>query len=173
MKRFSPAILPGRPISGSAGRSRTSWRGRRAFGVERVEAVLQILEELLAGDVARRGGKAHVVGFQRIGDDQLVMVAIFAPIGQVVVIGVGDPGEAAGSRPSVARCSSLQRPVYQPCGRLADDLLVQADRFRRSGALLFLGGMSRWSTHFSPWLAISQPAAFIAATCSGLRARPR
>jgi hypothetical protein len=83
-------------------------RGRLALGVERVEAVLQVLEELLAGDVARRGGKAHVVGFERIGDHQLVMVAIFAPIGQVVVVGVGDPGEPAGFRRQphgVHRCS--------------------------------------------------------------------
>ena len=31
-------------------------------------------------------------------------------------------------------------------------------------------GMSLCSTHLSPWLAISQPASFIAATCSGARA---
>jgi hypothetical protein len=29
---------------------------------------------------------------------------------------------------------------------------------------------SLYSIHFSPWLAISQPASFIAATCSGARA---
>jgi len=31
-------------------------------------------------------------------------------------------------------------------------------------------GMSLCSIHLSPWLAISQPASFIASTCSGLRA---
>jgi len=63
-------------------------RARLTFGIKRVEAVFQIGKELFARDIARRRGKTHVIGFQRIGDDQLVMVATFAPIGQVVIIGV-------------------------------------------------------------------------------------
>ena len=76
-------------------------RGRpvRAFGIERVEAVLEIGEELVAGIEALRRGEAHVVGVERVGDDQLrpsgAMAVMLEPIGQFVVIGVGDIGEAA------------------------------------------------------------------------------
>ncbi len=41
-----------------------------AFLIERVESILEIGEELVAGVEALRRGKAHVVCFERIGDDQ-------------------------------------------------------------------------------------------------------
>ena len=69
---------------------------RLPFGIERVEAVAEIGEELFALDIARGGGEAHVVGLERVGDHELVAVAEFQPIGQVVVVGVGDPIETGG-----------------------------------------------------------------------------
>ena len=73
---------------------------RLSLGKERVERVLQVGEELLAFGEARRDGEAHVVGVERVGDDQLwldrVAVAVMVePVGQVVVIGVGDVVETA------------------------------------------------------------------------------
>lgn len=100
---------------GSADRSRTSWRAPFAFGVKRVKTVLQILEKLLALDVAWRGGKAHVVGFKRIGNDKLIPRAHLAPIGQIIIIGIGNPVELTAL---LLRSTVLteQRPVYQPWG---------------------------------------------------------
>ena len=59
-----------------------------AFGVKRVECVAQVGFELLPGDITGGGGKAHVVGLERVGDDQLVAVANFPPIGQVIVVSI-------------------------------------------------------------------------------------
>ena len=47
-----------------------------AFRIERVESVLQIGEELVAGIEALRRGEAHVVGVERIGHDQLLPFAV-------------------------------------------------------------------------------------------------
>jgi hypothetical protein len=44
---------------------------RIALGVQHIESVLQIIEELRAGVEALRGGEAHVVGVQRVRHDQL------------------------------------------------------------------------------------------------------
>ena len=41
------------------------------FGVEHVEGVLQIVEEVLPGIESLRGGEAHVVRIERVGDDEL------------------------------------------------------------------------------------------------------
>jgi hypothetical protein len=61
------------------------------------------------------------------------------------------------------------RPVYQPRGRLPVTSVcrrIASAIWARSSA----SAMSLYSIHFSPWLAISQPASRIAATCSGARA---
>ena len=42
-----------------------------ALGVEHVEGVLQVREELLAGVEPLRRGEAHVVGIERVGHDQV------------------------------------------------------------------------------------------------------
>ena len=42
-----------------------------AFGVEHVKTVLEVSEELLAAAKALRVDKAHVVGVERIGNDQM------------------------------------------------------------------------------------------------------
>ena len=46
-------------------------RRRRAFLIEHVKTVLEIGEEFLAAAKALRGDKAHVVGVERVGDDEL------------------------------------------------------------------------------------------------------
>jgi hypothetical protein len=111
---------------------------RRALGMERVEGILEVLEELLAGDVAGRGGEAHVVGFQRIGDDQLVARADLQPIGQVVVIGVGDIGKAAllGHQTHGVGAAAAGVPAK---GAFPDHLGMQADRGGDGFALFGLG----------------------------------
>src|SRR5436305_2087840 len=54
-----------------------------AFGTQDVESVLEVLEELLAGIEALRGGEAHVVRVQRIGNDQL-RLAVLLGVAHVV-----------------------------------------------------------------------------------------
>ena len=95
-KSARPLMRPGRP-------TRRQWRptdiifGRAglAFGVEDVEGVAEVGEEVLGG-VEGAGREAHVVGFEAVGDDELLAAAVLAPVGEVVVVGVGDPVEAAG-----------------------------------------------------------------------------
>ena len=111
---------------------------RLPFAVKRVEAVLQILEELFPRDVARCRGKAHVVGFQRVGDNKLVMVAVFAPVGQIVVIGVGNPGEAAGLG-GQARGVHGAAAGIPALRRFPHNLFMQAEAFGDLGGLIGLG----------------------------------
>jgi hypothetical protein len=66
-----------------------------AFGIEHVEAVLEIGEELVAGVEALVGGEAHVVGVERVGDDEVRAVGAVDPVGQVVGVGIGGILEAA------------------------------------------------------------------------------
>ena len=90
------------------------------------------------------------------------------PVGQIVgiVVGVVEEPALLHHQPAVL---TEQRPVYQPSGRDRRDFRVDADRLAQMLALVGLGGKSLYSIHFRPWLAISQSADFIAATCSGER----
>src|SRR5262249_49618244 len=63
--------------------------------VEAIEAVLEVLEELFAIGKARGGHEPHVVGRERVRDDELRFAVVLAPVRQVVVVGVGDVFEAA------------------------------------------------------------------------------
>ena len=63
--------------------------------VEQVEAVLEVGEELVARVEPLRGGKAHVVGIERVGHDQVRPARTLDPVGQIVGIGVGGVEEAA------------------------------------------------------------------------------
>ena len=60
-----------------------------AFGIERVERILEIGVELIAGVEALRGGEAHVVGVERIGRHELRAARPLEPVRQIVRIGVG------------------------------------------------------------------------------------
>src|SRR6056297_1035872 len=126
-------------------------RARLPLGIEHVETVLEILKKLLARDIARRGGKTHVIGLQRVGNDQLL----------------------ARSNPHPSATSltvfMLHRPVYHPLCRSPTTSvcrrIVSAIAARSSAS-----DMSLCSIHFKPWLAISHPASSMASTCSGHRA---
>ena len=111
---------------------------RLPFGIKHIEGVLQILIELLAGDVAGRGGEAHVIRLQRIGDDQLVTPTHALPIGQIVVISVGHIGELpgfGGQRHGIDAAT----PGIPALGRGAHDLCMQADRLGDGGGFFGLG----------------------------------
>ena len=66
-----------------------------SLGIEHVESVLQIAEELVAAVEPLSCGKTHVVGIERVGNDQLGLAVMFVPIGQVVGIAVGNIGKTA------------------------------------------------------------------------------
>src|SRR5690606_26072710 len=62
-----------------------------AFFIERVESVFQIGEELITRVKALRRGETHIVGIERIGDDDLrfcriAMAVMVDPVGQIIVI---------------------------------------------------------------------------------------
>jgi hypothetical protein len=71
-------------------------RRRRAFGIEHVKTVLQIGEELLPAAKALRIDEAHVVGIERIRDDEMRSGRPLDPVRQIVGIGVAGVEEAAG-----------------------------------------------------------------------------
>ena len=120
-KALQRRMRPGRPSSRQcmpidiiAGRS-------VAFGVEHVERVAQVLEELVAVVEALRHREPHVVGVQRVGHDQMrrcapSVASHLHPERQVVAVVVGVVLEAAvlGHQPARVRAVA---PVYQPSGR--------------------------------------------------------
>src|SRR5689334_2405687 len=64
-------------------------RAAAALFIEAIEAILEVGEELVAAVEALRGGEAHVVGIERIGNDEMP-AAVWAadPVWQVVGIAV-------------------------------------------------------------------------------------
>ena len=66
-----------------------------AFGVERVERILEISVELVARVEALGRGEAHVVGVERVGRHQLRPARSREPVRQVVGVSVGAIDEAA------------------------------------------------------------------------------
>jgi hypothetical protein len=103
-----------------------------AFGIERIEGIFQILEELLAIGEAGGDGETHVVGVERVGNDELrldgvAMTVMVEPVGQVVIIGIGDVGEAAicaGKPNGIDGCAakikaSRLSPVTSVCNLMA------------------------------------------------------
>ena len=67
----------------------------RAFGIQDVEAVAQVIEELRAGTKTLWRGEAHVVRVQRVRHDELRLAMAGVVPGQVVVVVVGVVDEAA------------------------------------------------------------------------------
>jgi hypothetical protein len=59
------------------------------------------LEELRAIGKARGRDEPHIVGRERIGDDELGAGLVDAPVGQIIVIGVRDIGKAAFARDEI------------------------------------------------------------------------
>ena len=96
--------------------------------VERVEAVFEIGEELVAGIEALRRGEAHVIGVERIGHDELRPFCALDPIGQFVGVGVRQIEEAA----------VLAGQVQRVDGAAA---LVEAERARAGQPLMQRDGL--------------------------------
>ena len=175
-KRISPpAILPGRPT-----RPAMQPDGQQ-LGRARVPFVHKACRRRLSGNPrnrapvtpAGRGRKAHVIGFQRVGQDQLVAGAEFHPM-------------TAGHR---HRCQKSSRTLQfqppartvltrtsaryksQPRGAAPGHFGMQADGLCNRRRVPSSSGMSRCSTHFQPMAGnLPPPADCMAATCSGLRA---
>ena len=106
---------------------RHHFRRALAFGVEHVEAVAQISEEIVAVGEALRIDEAHVVGIERIGNDQMRRFRPAHPIGQIVGIGIGRIEKAAVGEHELERVRGAAAgvPAERPfAGRLG----VQADR---------------------------------------------
>ena len=68
---------------------------RNALGVEHVECVAQVREELVTVGESRGRSEPHVVGVQRVRHDEVVPIAYPHPVGQVVGVGVGVVDETA------------------------------------------------------------------------------
>ena len=56
------------------------------------------MKKVIPGDPPRRGGEAHVVAFQRVGDYQLVAPLYPPPIGQIIVVAVRKIGKGTSLR---------------------------------------------------------------------------
>ena len=106
---------------------------RLALGVEHVEGVAQV-DEIVLGVVEGSRREPHVVALEAVGDDELLAALVLAPVGEVVVVGVGDPVEEAGLAGEVdgLRRGAAGVPALR---RLADHLGVQADRLVEVGPL--------------------------------------
>ena len=139
-----------------------------AFGIEHVEGILQIGEELVAAVEALRRGEAHVVGVERIGHDELRTARPVHPIGQLVGVGIGGIEKAAllhGERQRILRRAALIHAERARAGHLRVDAngLLDVAALVGGAEILVLDPLE-------PVGGDSQPASFIAATASGLRA---
>ena len=85
-----------------------------------------------------RGRKPHIVGVQRIRNNQLVFISKSKPIRQIVGIAVGDVLESAffGRDANCVFGAPASIPAF---GAGTDDFSVQADCFAHVGPLLFFG----------------------------------
>ena len=96
------------------------------LGIEHVEGVLQIGEELLAG-VQPRAGEPHVVGLQRVGHNQLLMPSNGRPKRKIVgvVVGVVEKAPVLGDEPARVGAGAAGVPAQRP---LAGQAAVDLDR---------------------------------------------
>ncbi|MNC17434.1 hypothetical protein D3C75_653140 [compost metagenome] len=113
-------------------------RSLGAFGVEHVERIFQVFEEVVALVETLDLGEAHVVGVQGVRDHQVRLAGrvVRFPVGQVVVVGVAVVEEttffhhqATGVR---ARAAGVPAQRASAC-----DFGKDADRFEH--VLAFLG----------------------------------
>ena len=119
-------------------------RLRVAFGVEHVEGVAQVGEELLAGVEALRRGETHVVRVERVGHDEPLQHAAVAALDRhverqvvAVVVGVVFVAAVVGHEPLRVRAVAPGVPAERPLAlrHLANDLRAGGD----VAALLELG----------------------------------
>jgi len=117
---------------------RQHFRGFGAFGVEHVERILEVFEEIVALVEALHLGEAHVVSVQGVRDHQVRLAGrvVRFPVGQVVVVGVAVIEETAFFHHQLAGVGAGATGV--PAQRtLAGDFGEDADRFEH--VLAFLG----------------------------------
>ncbi len=110
------------------------------FGVKRIKAVFQIIVKLITCIKALRGGKTHVVGIQRVGDNQLVARTVTHPVRQIIGVRIRNVIKAAifGNQPF----GILRAAPRVPSARwLACDFGVQTDGFGHVGALAVFGAV--------------------------------
>ena len=112
--------------------------GPPAFGPEHVEGIPQIREELIAVTEALRIDEAHVIGIERIGDDQMRLLGSAHPIGQIVGIGIRGIEKAALVQNGLQGIDRISPRV--PAERaLAGCFGVDANRLGELSALVRLG----------------------------------
>lgn len=70
MKRASAAARPGAADEAAVEADRHLGAAAFALRIEHIRGVFEIGEELVAGIEALRRGETHVVGFERIGNDE-------------------------------------------------------------------------------------------------------
>ena len=140
MNLARPTARPGLPIK-SAMQAHAHHLGRAfpAFLIEAIETVLEILEEMFAGVEALRRCKAHVIGIERVGDDEMLLaVRLRQEIGQVIGIVVRRIEKAAFFHHQLGGVHRAATGV--PAKRaLAGHLGVDADGLFDRGALHILG----------------------------------
>ena len=97
-----------------------------ALGIEHVEAILQVGEELIATIEPLVRGKTHVVGVQRIRNDQVRLAIVGDPVGQIVGIAVGIVEKPAllDDEPAGVRAAASRVPAQGPS---AGDARVDLD----------------------------------------------
>src|SRR5262245_36715984 len=66
-----------------------------AFGIERVECVLEIGKEVIAGAETLCVDETHVVGVERVGNDEMWSFRSAHPIWQIVGVGIRGIKKAA------------------------------------------------------------------------------
>ena len=113
---------------------RQHFRRDLALGVERVEQILEIGVELIAGIEALRRRKSHVVGIERVRDHELRPARAFEPVGQVVGVGVGaiDKPALFHAQPDRVDRRTALIEAQRPCAR---DRGMDADRLRNMARL--------------------------------------
>ena len=109
-----------------------------AFGIQHVEGILEVLEEIVARVETLDLGEAHVVGVQGVRNHQvrLAVGGVRFPVGQVVVVGVAVIEKTAFFHDQPAGVGACAAGV--PAQRaFAGDFGEDADRFEH--VLAFLG----------------------------------
>ncbi len=116
---------------------RHHFRRSFALGVQHVETVLQIGEEVIAGVEALRVDETHVVVVEAVGDDDLRRDRAVDPVWQVVGIRIRQIEKPAGLHDQ--RIGVDRRTAGVPADRpFPGRLRVDADRLGDAGALLVL-----------------------------------
>ena len=111
-----------------------------ALYVERVETVFEVVKKLIARVKSLGGGKAHVIGVEGVGYNQLIARFKFHPIGHIIGIAVGHLGKLpglGGQADGMFRAAS-RVPTARRC---AHDLTVQTDGLSHIGGLIFGAGI--------------------------------